>query len=186
MKYFPESSPRAAVKALLRWIDNCSDLIKALDELKSLTGIRSTWLRNKWEPSWSISETHNPILLSTECSIQFLTECSIQFLTDCPIQYATECPVQLTSECPVQLGSDCSIIPQYDGKTQEDPTCTIAIFICCTFAVWKLKIEGWRLKHLQGQRLKTGPYTTEALPVLSISNHVLPLGGVGGGLIYHA
>ena len=31
MKYFPESSPRAAVKALLRWIDNCSDLIKALD-----------------------------------------------------------------------------------------------------------------------------------------------------------
>ncbi|MCI6081665.1 MAG: DUF4248 domain-containing protein [Prevotella sp.] len=42
MKYFPESSPRAAVKALLRWIDNCSDLIKALDELKSLTGIRST------------------------------------------------------------------------------------------------------------------------------------------------
>ena len=34
MKYFPESSPRAAVKALLRWIDNCSDFIKALDELK--------------------------------------------------------------------------------------------------------------------------------------------------------
>ena len=33
MKYFPESSPRAAVKALLRWIDNCPDLIKALDEL---------------------------------------------------------------------------------------------------------------------------------------------------------
>ena len=32
-KYFPESSPRAAVKALLRWIDNCPDLIKALDEL---------------------------------------------------------------------------------------------------------------------------------------------------------
>ena len=31
--YFPESSPRAAVKALLRWIDNCPDLIKALDEL---------------------------------------------------------------------------------------------------------------------------------------------------------
>ena len=33
MKYFPESSPRAAVKALLRWIDNCPDLIKALDGL---------------------------------------------------------------------------------------------------------------------------------------------------------
>ena len=33
MKHFPESSPRAAVKALLRWIDNCPDLIKALDEL---------------------------------------------------------------------------------------------------------------------------------------------------------
>ena len=32
MKYFPESTPRAAVKALLRWIDNCPDLIKALDE----------------------------------------------------------------------------------------------------------------------------------------------------------
>ena len=31
--YFPESSARAAVKALLRWIDNCPDLIKALDEL---------------------------------------------------------------------------------------------------------------------------------------------------------
>ena len=40
--------------------------------------------------------------------------------------------------------------------------------------------------HRQGQRLKTGPYTTEALPVLSISNLVLPFGGVGGGLIYHA
>ena len=33
MKYFPESSPRAAVKALLRWIDNCPDLIKALDDI---------------------------------------------------------------------------------------------------------------------------------------------------------
>ena len=104
MKYFPESSSRAAVKAL--------------DELKSLTGIRSTWLRNKWEPSWSISETHNPILLSTECSIQFLTDCSIQYATECPIQLATDCPVQLASECPVQLASDCSIIPQYDRKTQ--------------------------------------------------------------------
>ena len=36
-------------------------------------------------------------------------------------------------------------------------------------------------KHRQGQRLKTGPYTTEALPVSSSSNHVLPLGGVSGG-----
>ena len=41
-------------------------------------------------------------------------------------------------------------------------------------------------KHRQGQRLKTGPYTTEALPVSSISNLVLPLGGVSGGLLYHA
>ena len=43
-----------------------------------------------------------------------------------------------------------------------------------------------KMKHLQGQRLKTGPYTTEALSVLSIINLVLPLGGVSGGLIYHA
>ena len=152
MKYFPESSPRAAVKALLRWIDNCSDLIKALDELKSLTGIRSTWLRNKWEPSWSISETHNPILLSTECSIQFLTDCSIQLATECPIQLGSDCPVQLASDCPVQLASDCSMILHNDGKTQEDPTCTIAKSKCCTFASWKETPTGstpedWPLYH---------------------------------------
>ena len=34
----------------------------------------------------------------------------------------------------------------------------------------------------QGQRLKTGPYTTKALPE-NISNLVLPLGGVSGGLM---
>ena len=33
----------------------------------------------------------------------------------------------------------------------------------------------------QGQRLKTGPYTTKALPA-NITNLVLPLGGVSGGL----
>ena len=42
------------------------------------------------------------------------------------------------------------------------------------------------MKHRQGQRLKTGPYTTEALSVYS-SNLVLPppWGGVSGGLLYH-
>ena len=38
------------------------------------------------------------------------------------------------------------------------------------------------MKHLQGQRLKTGPYTTEALPVSSSSNLVLPMGELVGGL----
>ena len=33
----------------------------------------------------------------------------------------------------------------------------------------------------QGQHLRTGPYTTKALPA-NITNLVLPLGGVGGGL----
>ena len=51
------------------------------------------------------------------------------------MQLATECAIQLASECPVQLGNECGIIPHHDGKPQEDPTCTIAIFICCTFAV---------------------------------------------------
>ena len=37
------------------------------------------------------------------------------------------------------------------------------------------------MKHRQGQRLKTGPYTTEALPELSISNLVLPIGELVGG-----
>ena len=31
--YFPDSKPRIAVKALLRWIDNCPDLLDALEEL---------------------------------------------------------------------------------------------------------------------------------------------------------
>ena len=31
--YFPNSKPRIAVKALLRWIDNCPDLLDALEEL---------------------------------------------------------------------------------------------------------------------------------------------------------
>ena len=31
--YFPDSKPRIAVKALLRWIDNCPDLVSALDDL---------------------------------------------------------------------------------------------------------------------------------------------------------
>ena len=31
--YFPNSKPRIAVKALLRWIDNCPDLLEALEEL---------------------------------------------------------------------------------------------------------------------------------------------------------
>ena len=31
--YFPNSKPRIAVKALLRWIDNCNDLVEALDGL---------------------------------------------------------------------------------------------------------------------------------------------------------
>ena len=31
--YFPDSKPRIAVKALLRWIDNCPDLLEALEEL---------------------------------------------------------------------------------------------------------------------------------------------------------
>ena len=31
--YFPNSKPRIAVKALLRWIDNCPDLLEALDAL---------------------------------------------------------------------------------------------------------------------------------------------------------
>ena len=34
-----------------------------------------------------------------------------------------------------------------------------------------------KMKHRQGQRLKTGSYTTEALPVSSSSNIVLSLGG---------
>ena len=37
----------------------------------------------------------------------------------------------------------------------------------------------------QGQRLKTGPYTTKALPA-NITNLVLPLGGVSGGLNAYA
>ena len=32
-QYFPESSPRAAVKGLLRWIDNCPELVAALEKL---------------------------------------------------------------------------------------------------------------------------------------------------------
>ncbi|MGM9733235.1 MAG: DUF4248 domain-containing protein [Prevotella sp.] len=32
-QYFPDSTPRSAVKALLRWIDNCPDLLAALDDL---------------------------------------------------------------------------------------------------------------------------------------------------------
>ena len=41
------------------------------------------------------------------------------------------------------------------------------------------------MKHRQGQRLKTVPYTTEALSVYR-SNLVLPpWGGVSGGLLYH-
>ena len=36
----------------------------------------------------------------------------------------------------------------------------------------------------QGQRLKTGPYTTKALPA-NITNLVLPLGGVSGGLFVY-
>ena len=31
--YFPHSNPRIAVKALLRWIDNCPDLVSALNAL---------------------------------------------------------------------------------------------------------------------------------------------------------
>ena len=31
--YFPDSKPRIAVKALLRWIDNCPDLVAALEAL---------------------------------------------------------------------------------------------------------------------------------------------------------
>lgn len=31
--YFPHSKPRIAVKALLRWIDNCPDLVSALNAL---------------------------------------------------------------------------------------------------------------------------------------------------------
>lgn len=30
--YFPDSKPRIAVKALLRWIDNCPDLVAALND----------------------------------------------------------------------------------------------------------------------------------------------------------
>ena len=72
--------------------------------------------------------------LYTEQSIQFITDCSIQLATECPIQLGSDCPIQLASDCPIQLASDCSMILQHDGKTQEDPTCTIAIFICCTLA----------------------------------------------------
>ena len=32
-QYFPESSPRAAIKGLLRWIDNCPELVAALEKL---------------------------------------------------------------------------------------------------------------------------------------------------------
>ena len=31
--YFPDSKPRIAVKALLRWIDNCPDLVAALNDI---------------------------------------------------------------------------------------------------------------------------------------------------------
>ena len=31
--YFPERKPREAVRSLLGWIKNCSDLVSALDDL---------------------------------------------------------------------------------------------------------------------------------------------------------
>ena len=33
LQYFPEKKPREAVRSLLRWIDNCPDLLAALNDL---------------------------------------------------------------------------------------------------------------------------------------------------------
>ena len=118
-QYFPESSPRAAVKALLRWIDNCPELVAALEKLNipfrhkiNLTA-RQVRIIMYYLGDPEIREAvHNWL----PCSVRNWLPCSVHNWLPCSVHNWLPCSVRNWMP-----DSVLNWLPCHSTATQEDP-----------------------------------------------------------------
>ena len=76
-----------------------------------------------------------------------------------------------------------SIVDELRVMSRYEQLWAIAIFICCTFAVLKMKNEEWNTGRVNAWRLAPIPLRPCRYIVVILFSP--PWGGVSGGLLYH-